>query len=345
MKTINFGIVGFGGIAKNHLIGTYDANLRLNLDFQLHPKSVLTRRPTEIKIPDLNAFQDFESFKSDLDFVDICSPNNTHMSYVKLASDYNLPIYCEKPLSSNVEGALEMTKIVESKGLLNGCAFNYRLLPCVNLLKILLQKNLIGDLITFRSSLFHSSYLNPNKSGWRVGNASGGGALLDLGIHTIDLIHYIIGAIQSIDANTKIHFKDRSEVDEYAFCNITLKDGTQGTMEVSRISAETNNRDTFEIFGETGSLIINMKSPYIVQHFNVQNNTTTLHYADESLLKRLHFPNERAALGFFQSSHTAALAEFAQSVFSKRKSNILADFNDGLKAQRIVEMAYTQSCI
>jgi predicted dehydrogenase len=343
---VNFGLIGFGSIAKTHALSALDANLKFNLPYILNPASVLTR--DYLKLPFYGA-QNYITFEqmiryTNLHFVDICTPNDSHLKYIKMASEANLPIYCEKPLAQNVSAASEMLKLVSERNLSNAVAFMYRFLPAVNILKQEISKGIIGKLINFNISTFHSSYLNPSKAGtWRTKTDSGGGALLDLGIHLIDLIHYVLGEISDISSNTKIHFKDRSTVDEYAFCNVKTSDGVEGNLEVSRISAETNNRDLFEIFGEKGSLKVNMKNPYIVKYFNAENNSTSLIYPSNELLNTLHFPQERAYLGFFQSAHTASLIEFANVVESKKPSQIAANFKDALKAQRVVEMAYNQS--
>ncbi len=339
--TIKFGVIGFGSIAKNHLLASYDANLRLNLPFTIKPHGVLVRKQTDTRLTDVPAYTRFEDFKEQLDFIDICTPNNAHLEYVQAAAENNLAIYCEKPLACDLQTVTQMYSLAQQHSLINGCAFMYRMLPAVHLLKQHLASGSIGKIISFRASMFHSSYLNLSKAGWRTGADSGGGALLDLGIHLIDLVHFIVGDIVDISAETNIHFKQRSMVDEYAFCKVRTENGINGSIEVSRISAETNNRDCFEIFGEKGSLMAHMKQPYSIECFTVENNQTTHFYADDALLNRLHYPVQRAYLGFFQSAHTASLVEFAASVYNNKQSDVLASFEDGLKAQRVVENAYT----
>ncbi|RSK25878.1 gfo/Idh/MocA family oxidoreductase [Bacillus sp. HMF5848] len=346
MKNINFGIIGFGSIAKTHALSAYDANLRFNLPYTLNPSSVLTRKDTALTLPSAKNYTSFEDMihTSDLHFLDICTPNNTHQDYVEMAVKANLPIYCEKPLAENLEAATKMMELVSENNIHNAVAFMYRFLPAINILKQEIKKGTIGSLIHFKIATYHSSYLSSAKAGtWRTKAASGGGALLDLGVHLIDLIHYVLGEITDITSNMKIHFKDRSYVDEYAFCNVITNEGTEGTLEVSRISAETNNRDAFEIYGETGSLKVNMKQPYVVEYFNETNHSTSLLYPSKELLETLNFPQERACLGFFQSAHTASLIVFANSIYANTVSEISANFSDALKVQRVVEMAYNNS--
>lgn len=345
MKKINFAVVGFGGISKTHILGAFDSNLRGTLPFELNCVAALTRKECDTKVSSIKNYTDFDKMikECNLDFIDICTPNGAHLEFVKRASDLKIPVYCEKPLASNIEDALKMVELVSRSGIKNAVALNYRFVPAVNVLKEEIEKGVIGDIINFRFSIYHSSYLSNSKAGtWRTLETSGGGALMDLGVHSLDMVNYTIGDICDIETDIKIHFKERSHVDEYAFSKIKTKQGYEGTVEVSRISAETHNRDTIEVFGEKGSLKVTMKTPYVVEYFNAVNGNTTLIAATAQLLEKLHFPNERASLGFFQSAHTSSISEFANSIFINEKSMINGDFNDGYKVQNLVAAAYSK---
>lgn len=344
MKNINFGIVGYGGIAKTHLLGAFDANINFNLPFNLVPVATVTRSEAKhdysmFGIDHYNSFEDMCSSK-ELDFVDICTPNNSHLEYVQKAVQANKAIYCEKPLAHDLNTAIKLKEIADTSTTINACAFIYRMLPAVNMLKQLISDGIIGNIITFKTALFHSGYLSINKGGWRVSQSSGGGAMLDLGVHLVDTVQYVLGSIMDIKAKTHIQFPTRSHVDEHCFCNVFLKNGIQGTIEVSRIMAQTSNSDFFEVYGEKGSLVVQMKAPHTVEYCNSITGTTTLISADEKLLNTLHFSTSRGMLGFLQSAHTASLIEFATSLYNNKKSTILADISDGLSAQKIVMKCY-----
>lgn len=343
MNSISFALVGYGGIAKTHALASFDANLRLSLPFTIDCCSIFSRRPCLTKMKNVPNYQDFSSMITETSpsFLDICTPNSAHLPYVALAAEYHLPVYCEKPLAESLASAEKMCSIAEESKQIHGVSFMYRFIPAVHLLKQELQKQTIGPIIRFRVSLYHNTYLNPEKANaWRCSPESGGGALLDLGAHSIDLIHFVFGNIKEISAETTIHFRERSFVDEDAFCHLLLENGIQGSLEVSRISAETNNRDWFEVYGEKGSFKINMKNPYQLEYYHFETNCTTLLSASPALLNTLHFPAERAGLGFFQSAHTAALIDFANQIYTGQKSNIGADFQDGLKVQQVITKAY-----
>ncbi|KPU27171.1 hypothetical protein TR13x_06310 [Caloranaerobacter sp. TR13] len=345
MKTINFAIIGFGSIAKNHVLAVYDANLRFSLPYKLNISHIVTRRPVDIPLNGVKNVLDIEEvFKEEsVDFIDICTPNDSHYEIVKKAVKFGKAIYCEKPLASNYKDALKMTNLVEENNIKNSVALMYRFMPAVRLLKRELKRDTIGDIIDFKIRTYHKSYLSEKKKGtWRTLKASGGGALLDLGIHLIDLIHFTLGDIERVDCNTRIYFRDRNEVDEIAYCNLYLKNGIIGSLEVSRIFAERKQTDDYTIFGTKGSIKIDFTNPYEIEIYKYESNSTEIKSVSTTDKIMKYYSDKRSSLGFFQSSHTASLINFTNLIFDNNSSDISAKFKDALKSQRIIEDAYNQ---
>jgi predicted dehydrogenase len=343
---INYSIIGFGGIAKTHAIGTYIANLTLGLPYNLNLKSIVTRNPLQFKVPGSNNIMDMKSALEDaeIQFVDICTPNDAHKSNILKALDHNKAIYCEKPLAANYTDAFEMTNAVNSSGVKNSTALIYRFLPAVRLVKEAVEENSIGDIIDFKINLFHKSYLNPNKKGsWRTSPSSGGGALLDLGVHLIDMIYFTLGNIESVSAKNRIFFKDRTEVDEISHCSFSLQNGTKGSLEVSRIFADLEEPTTFTIYGSKGSIKMNSHRPYTIDIYNYEKNSVEVRSAQNKKYILQNYPEERASFGFHQDCHIASIVNFANEIYLNQANPITPTFEDALKAQKVIEAAYRSS--
>ena len=343
MKKINFAIIGYGGIAKTHALAVYDANLRFSLPYELNLKYIVTREPKNIGISNVKNVTDVEEVLKDeeIDFIDICTPNDSHFDLVKKAVAYGKAIYCEKPLSTSSSDAMEMARLVKESNIINSVALMYRFMPALGLLKRELEKESIGKIIDFKVRTYHDSYLNEKKKGtWRTGKNSGGGALLDLGVHLIDMIQFTIGDIEEVEPRTRIYFKERAEVDEIANCDFTLKDGIRGSLEVSRIYAERVQTDDYIIYGTKGSLKVDFNNPYEIEVYSYENNSTEIKNvaAGDSLLK--YYADKRNSLGFFQNCHTAAIINFANKIFNNCGEGIDADFEDALKCQRVIDRVY-----
>ncbi|WP_291634943.1 Gfo/Idh/MocA family oxidoreductase [Clostridium sp.] len=343
MKKINFAIIGYGSIAKTHALAVYDANLRFSLPYELNLTHIVTREPKNIPISGVKNVTNIEEVlrNEEIHFIDICTPNDSHFDIVKSVAQYGKAIYCEKPLSSSGSDAMEMAKIVKDNNIMNSVALIYRFMPSLTLLKRELQKESIGQIIDFKVRTYHDSYLNEKKKDtWRTGKKSGGGALLDLGVHLIDMIQFTIGEIEEVDAKTRIYFKDRAEVDEIANCDFALKGGVRGSLEVSRIFTERELTDDFVVYGTKGSIKINFNNPYEIEIYNYENNSTQIKNVPGGDILLKYYADKRNSLGFFQNCHTASLINFANKIYNNSMEGIGANFEDALKCQRIIDKVY-----
>jgi len=343
MKKINFAMIGYGSIAKTHSLAVYDANLRFSLPYELNLKYIVTRKPINVTISGVKNVTDIEEVLKDeeIDFIDICTPNDAHFDIVKKAVQYGKAIYCEKPLSANWEDAMEMARLVNENNIINSVALVYRFMPALSLLKRELEKETIGKIIDFKVRTYHDSYLNEKKKDtWRTGKNSGGGALLDLGVHLIDMIQFTMGEIEEVEARTRIYFVERAEVDEIADCDFTLKDGVRGSLEVSRIFTEREQTDDYVVYGSRGSIKINFNNPYEIEIYRYESNSTEIKNVapGDSLLK--YYADKRNSLGFFQNCHTASLINFANKIYNNNSEGIDANFDEALKCQKIIEKVY-----
>ncbi len=343
MRTLKFGIVGFGAIARTHALAAADASLRQDLPFNLELAAVVTRSPEKVK---LQGVQTFETLKEaietcQLDFISICTPNHLHQESVEIAAAMKVPVYCEKPLASDDSDAALMCSLVEQSSVQNGAALMYRFMPALTLLKKCIDKNRIGRLISFEAVTYHSSYLSASKKGvWRTKAASGGGALLDLGVHLMDMLLWSLGPLEVESASSRVHFRERTDVDEISKVYLKSEEGFAGTLEVSRVYAEHLQRDGIEIFGEKGSLKMSSSEPYRVEYHSFETGETVFLTAEGDSDAMRYYPARRAALGFFQSCHTASLVEFAHCVFAPQADRKGADFKQAFEAQKRISEAY-----
>ncbi len=271
-------------------------------------------------------------------FLDICTPNDSHPDLVSKAANIALPIYCEKPLAPSLAEAATMLATVKEKKLYNGVAFNYRFLPCVHLLKEVLAAGQLGKIIYYKAAFLHDSYILPRPKVWRTCATAGGGALADLGIHLFDLCNFVFGDSKLIACEKHIEFPERTEVDEYARC--TLESETaKGYLEISRISAGRAEENGIEVFGHNGSARILFDRPYDLELYDIRTKETKIISADAALLSRIGFPDKKHDMGMFYGSHKAAIDTFIRGLVDGKKSDVLADFDDALKAQKILDDA------
>jgi len=360
----NFAVIGLGSIAKTHLIGLKSAdtiyNERRFTNFKLHS---LYRRSgsTELEFFSFVSSNLEDILKNaDIDAVDICTPNFLHKKQCSRALAYNKHVYLEKPITSKIKDAEILSKTAEqaeNRGVINQVAFVLRYLPSIILAREYIKKGYLGDIINFRSELFHSSYLNPDQPiSWRLKkNLSGGGALMDLGIHLIDLIRFVLGEIKVVHAETKCYFKERFSdssmqkkekvnVDEWARVNLVLENGGRGTAEVSLISSSADSKPLLEVYGTEGSISIKTSRPNYPEIYHHKRGVLEIGELDLSSdfidLHRKIYPADKADLGWFINTHLSGLIHFINRLNTGDDFSEIPDINDGLLAQRIVNDAY-----
>lgn len=342
-RQINFAIVGFGGIARTHALAAYITNLNFNLPYNLNLHSIVTRNKLDSVPNGVNNTLNIEEVleNKNIDFIDICTPNDSHKEIALRALLYNKPIYCEKPLTSNYEEALAMTTNVSCSGVKNAVALIYRFLPALRMLKEEIEEGTIGEIIDFKVTLYHKSYLSPKKKGaWRTLEQSGGGALLDLGIHLVDMIEFTLGEIENVKCDTRVFFSERTKVDEIAKCDFKLKNEITGSLEVSRIFAEAEEETAFKIYGSKGSIRFSSHKPYSIEVYNFESANTKIKNASTVQHLMKYYAGEKTSLGFLQDCHTSSLINFANLVAGYEENPIMPTFEDGLRAQRVVEACY-----
>ncbi|MCH3964945.1 MAG: Gfo/Idh/MocA family oxidoreductase [Clostridium sp.] len=342
-NSVNFAIAGFGGIARTHALGAYMGNMNFPLEYSLNLKSIVTRRPMDFTVGRVENFINMDEVLSDrnIDFIDICTPNNSHLEILKKAVEAGKSVYCEKPLSSCMEDSIEMEKLVRKNKLKNAVALIYRYMPAVRLIKTAIQRQIIGDIIDFKVKLYHKSYLNPLKKGsWRTKQSSGGGALVDLGVHLIDMIHFTLGRIREVNCDTRVFFKDRTDVDEIAFCRMNMENGARGTLEVSRIFAQEDEPTTYTLYGTKGSIKMSSDSPYFMEFYDYKANRVERISSIQDAPVSGYYPGERQSLGFHQDCHTACIVNFADSIFNGRDSGNIATFKDSLDSETVIDTCY-----
>jgi len=360
---INYGLAGLGAIAKMHLLGVRNMFLIGEpVGFKVRLKTLFTTHPERnYKSATLIGFENVvDSIEKliqtpNLDVIDICTPNYLHKEQVLLSIRSNKHVYCEKPLGMNSAETLEMLEAVKKNNLKNQTAFVMRFLPAVAYAHAVLNKNLLGKIYTFRGEIFHSSYLNPNKKiTWRLEKQkSGGGALIDLGIHLIDLVHFLIDKIESVGAFNETVIKRRQsiegeikniEVDDWTLLIISLRSGTKGSIEASRV-AVGNEGTRLTIYGDKGSLRIDFNNPYLPSTFDV--NARRVYISSDSLLEDAFYsevlrlyPSPKFTQGSMGDMHLTGLLWFLKSVATGKTLSGTPTFEDAHRVQLVIDAAY-----
>jgi len=201
-----------------------------------------------------------------INLVDICSPNVCHFSQAMDVMKAGLALYLEKPIANSADEAYELAKFAQENNIPSQVALVYRFMPGIVAMRDRISRGDIGDIINFKFTTLHSGYLDENrKRNWKLAkNTSGGGPMLDIGVHLADAVNFVLGPVSSVSCVTQYVIRQRPDettgelaevdVEDRAVANIRLHNGVSGAIEVSRVASVLEQSSVFTIYGTKGSL-------------------------------------------------------------------------------------------
>ncbi len=292
--------------------------------------------------------------------VHVCTPNASHREACVAALQAGKHVYCDKPLARTVAEAEEIVAAAtRAPNARHQMTFQNRFLPATLRAKELMAAGFVGRLFGYRAAYLHAGYVEADRPmSWRLdAQASGGGALFDLGSHIIDLMRHLAGDIVRVAATLKTFIPERPdgrggtarvEVDDLALMQVELADGALGTIESSRLATGTNDELRFEIHGDRGALRFNLMDPNWLYAYDHREATGA--YGGERGFKAIEavqrypkpaaLPGPKNTVGWMRS-HIACLHNFVTCVVEGRPAK--PDFADGLAVQRIMAAAQRSS--
>jgi len=141
--------------------------------------------------PDALHFLDPEDvFKLDLDGVIVATPSAQHAQQCRLALKRGLAVFCQKPLGRNTREVSEVTEMARSTDRLLGVDLSYRHTEALQRIRELVRQNELGEIFAI-DLVFHNAY-GPQKPWFYDRARSGGGCVIDLGIHLVDAALWIL---------------------------------------------------------------------------------------------------------------------------------------------------------
>jgi predicted dehydrogenase len=130
--------------------------------------------------------------QSDCDAVYVASPQNVHLEHVKSCAQHGFHVLCEKPLARNAAEAEEMVVACENARVQFGTAFNLRFNNIHIIARELIEHGVIGEIVSARCQ-YGQNYPPDPKAFRQVYELAGGGSMVDMGNHAMDLIEFVVG--------------------------------------------------------------------------------------------------------------------------------------------------------
>ncbi len=212
MEKLKVAVIGTGGISASHLNG-YEKNPNVEIYALCDLKEERVKRAAE-RYGVTRVYTDMhEMLKlSEIDAVSVCTWNSAHAECTIAALNAGKHVLCEKPMAMNAEEAQKMKEAAEKNGKLLMIGFVRRYGNDCDIMKDFIDKGYFGEIYYTKATYLRRK---GNPGGW-FGNKefSGGGPLIDLGVHVIDLTRYLCGNPQpvSVFGATFTKLKDRKNI-------------------------------------------------------------------------------------------------------------------------------------
>jgi predicted dehydrogenase len=219
--------------------------------------------------------------RDDIQLVDICTSNVTHMPIAVAAAKAGKHLFCEKPIAMNADEARRMLDAAREAGVRHMVAFNYRRAPAIMLAKQLIDEGKIGTIRHFNAVYYQDWLVDPEfHMVWRHDVKEGGsGAHGDMNAHTVDLARYLVGEIEAVSGAKEIFIKERPLEDNSGTGTVTaddalyflarFRDGALGSFMATRFATGRKNFLRLEIFGSQGSLVFNLERLNELEYYSL----------------------------------------------------------------------------
>lgn len=251
--TLRVGLVGAGNMAATHAAGWLAAGDRVSHIL----KSGSTRAATLAGELDAELCEDYDSLLEDVDVVDICSPTDTHLSYIKAAAAAGVAIVCEKPLARTAAAAHEAVAVCESAGVPLLVAHVVRFFPEYAGARDRVVAGDLGDVATIR--LDRSTYFPMREGSWFSDHERSGGVVLDLLIHDVDYARWVAGDVERVYAR----LAQPPGSGGHVVATLRHTGGALSHVQGSWAFPEGSFRTSLEVAGSAGLLTLHASEPFV----------------------------------------------------------------------------------
>jgi predicted dehydrogenase len=336
MNKLSWGVIGAGGIADRRtlpgMMPAKNASLAAVMELDKDFAEALRKKYHAPK-----AYTSAEELLADpaVEAVYIASPVAAHYKQALAAAEAGKHILIEKPVALSLDEGEELVKLCAEKKLQFSAGFMMRFHPCHAKLKEIIAEGGLGKIVSLRAQL--SCWYPEIPGAWRQDPAlSGGGALMDMGIHCIDLLQYIAGSravrVSALTGNRIFSYG----VEDSASLIMEFENGAHAFVDAFFNIPDEASENRLEIYGAGGCALA---AGTIGQ---TGGGTCSLVYANPGGYNKNQNRNEirgRQNLSWEEvNPYTLEIESFGESVLNGKKTEVPAE--EALQVQRVISCAY-----
>lgn len=334
MGKFKFGIVGCGVIAPHHaesILASKNGEIAAVCDI-IEEKAIAFAEKYKVG----SYYTDYRKMidESGIDIVCVCTPSGAHGEVAVYAANAKKHLVVEKPIEITKEKMDAIIEAVNRNNVKMNSVFQLRTESGFKKAKEALEKHVIGDIIladaylkTYRSQEYYDS------AGWRGTWAmDGGGALMNQGIHGVDLLLWLAGDVESVFSRSNTQARN-IEVEDTSVTVLKFKNGAFGVIE-GTTSVYPGQPKIFEIHGKDGTVIVDDKGVKVWRTGDEQPTESPMNEENED--NTANDPTK-----FYRTSHLALMEDLMDAIENDHQTLIPPEV--GRKAVDLILAIYESS--
>lgn len=329
-EKLKWGIIGCGVIAPWHADSVVDseyADLVAVCDVDVAKGEAFAKKYNTVFC------QDYKQMlaKGEIDAVSICTPSGLHSEMTVAAAEAGVHVLCEKPMAITVPQIDAMMDASEKAGIKLEVIFQRRTYETTQRVRHAVQAGLLGQMTLGDAYLKY--YRSPEyykSADWRATwELDGGGALMNQGVHGIDVLAWVMGDVESVYAKGEAKVRD-IVVEDTCVALVTFKNGAFGVIE-GTTSSNPGENTAFHFHGDKGTIILDDNG---IQKWAIANDRSVIAQNDpEKCVTRetLSASADPRAIG--RAGHQAQVDDLCHAILGDREPMIT-----GVSARKAVEL-------
>src|SRR5262245_29744884 len=309
MRPLRFGIVGCGGFSTIYLLPALRRCSRLQLAAVVdHDRTWALKVARRFRVP--TSYTDYHDLIGRVDAVLIATPNTTHADIACTLLQHGIHVLCEKPLATTRADVERMFSMSAQSGARLMAAYGLRFSPNVSMLKRIIAAQWLGSVHGLTAEIGGRYEEGEQRTDFRKHRRlSGGGVLIDLGIHLIDLALWL-----SEELPVSVEYESAAapgwEVESEAEVALDFPGGSRATLTCSFTHAPTN---TMVVQGSAGWVRVPLYEPTHLTLFSERARV-----CQTSGVQRLVFP------GIYTGMYDRQIEHFCEAVMTGKEFIIQA---------------------
>ena len=284
-----------------------------------------------------------------IDFLVVCTTNETHYAIAKQALEAGIDVFCEKPLSLTVKEADALGRIAKRKRLLLGVPFTYTGYPMIKLARDLVKRGELGKIDKIVLEYQQGSFRQPDRrNGWKMNPKIAGPSCVvaDIGVHAFTMIEYVTGL------EVKTLLADLSSfasggLDDDASVLMRLSGGAKASLVTSKIATGEENGVRLRVYGAKASLHWDQEEPNYL-HVRYPTKPEMIYKRRAPYVADISAGATRASR--FPAGHHEGFVEALGNIYDEFVASVVSrrtrDFpgaREGIRSMRFVEACLKSS--